>query len=457
MSTAHGQLFAAYIGSPFLSDVILVTTDNEEVYAHKIVLSAVSPTFRIMFGSPSYEEAEALKINAPYDEPTLRAILTYVYTGAVDLATVDCLRVLDAAAYYGLDALKDSAVVVLRQATTSENVFDMLNLSLQFTSRPLTDHCVTLIRQHNTEVLHSDEWERLSFSVALLLVEETVIDGELEVLRRCFAWCKKNCSDESSFSKKFAQFLRFIDFTAMTDVEVEEVEGMGAVPIEILYRAFKCHSLGLPPNHTPRKGGIVLQWEMAAASDNVLVNNNHATKLSADYFPRTVCAINKFSRGRHYWTVSVLDLRSPHDCLVGVTNKSKELAMDFHFEPCCMTLCAPPWTEVVRDPNATTSILVDHCCVVGVLLDYTENRIQWYNHVTKQLLFTAQPAVDIDTGSRPALPSPMYPMATLYHKSNGGVVLSDSTTYLNDRLHCHRFSPTYSPLSINKTPTKTRR
>lgn len=265
-------------------------------------------------------------------------------------------------------------------------------------------------------------------------------------------------TSSSAFKTSFSKFLRFIDFTAMTDREVEEVEAMDAVPIEVLYRAFKSNSLGLPPSHTPRKGGIVLQWEMSAAADNsILVSNNHATKLSADYFPRNVCAINKFSRGCHYWTVSVLDLRSPHDCLVGVTNKSKESAMDFHFEPCCMTVCVPPYTEVVRDPNATSPILQDHCCVVGILLNYTENKIQWYNHVTKQLLFTAQPGVDGDTGVRPPLPSPMFPMATLYHKSNGGVVLSDSTTYLNDRLHCHKVSPTYSPLTKNKTPTKLRR
>jgi hypothetical protein len=373
-----------------------------------------------------------------------------------------------------VDPLKDAAVAVLRQATVNENVFDMLSLGLQFSSRSLAEHCITLIRQHNTEVIHSPTWLQLPFSVALLLVEETVIDGELEVLRQCYAWCKANCDDhkvgstpptpearstevknESDFHAKFSQFLRLVDFTAMSLPEVEEVEAMGAVPIELLYRSFKSHSLGLPPTHTPRKGGIILQWEMAASAEGILVNNNHATKTSADYFPRTVCAINKFSRGCHYWTVSVLDLRSPHDCLIGVTNKSQTSSMDFYFEPCCNTLCVPPYTEVTHE--VTTPILSEHCCVVGVLLNFTENKIQWFNHLTKQLLFTAQPALDAETDSRPLLPSPLYPMATLYHKSNGGVVLSDATTYLNDRLHCHRAQPLYSPLNKNKTPTKSRR
>ncbi|CUG93981.1 Hypothetical protein, putative [Bodo saltans] len=447
----HSSHFAFLLDNTLCSDVILRTEDSQLIPAHKAILCAVSMAFRGMFGNDQCIESKSSEVTVPYPATSFRVALRYMYTGVVEFAE-EPLQILDIGSYYCLDALRDAAVHVLKEKTTADNTFTMLETALQFQCPALRDHCITLIRQHNTEVLQNPQWVGLSLELALLLLQETVIASELGVLGRCVDWCRHNADPSSSAApaaggggednminkKALLQFLQFIDFTKMTKQEVDEVESMGCVPLEVLYRSIKNHCLGLGPLHTPRKGGIILQWEMSA-TDDIAVKDNHVCKVSSDYMPRTVYAINRFSKGRHYFTFTIENFRSPHDCLVGVSNRA--LQMDFHFEPCCNTICSPPGTVVVApfptssSPTSSTPLIQDHRCVIGVCADFERRCIEWYNHVTKQLLYTATPpaAASDDDGSASAFDHALVPSVTLYHKTNGGVILSESTSFLDDR------------------------
>jgi hypothetical protein len=496
---------------------------------------AVSETFNTMFSNPMHEESSAAAVvNIPYPTETFMTVLNYIYTGEVEEAA-DPVSLLDAASYFCLDRVKESAVAHLRGRTTTSNTFDMLAVAMQFRCEQLRDHCVTLIRQHNTEVLHTPRWTSLPLNVALLLVQETVIDGELEIVRKAAEWCLANvpshdslteldalaisgndrsarsietaacnaasgsvgdattlsecctprCSRLSSslstpsvhgapddadaaltdrqhqwFTWALTKFLRFVDFTKMTLEEVEEVERMRHVPLEMVYRAFKCRALDLPLPHTPRNGGIVLQWEFSQGVD-VAFADNHVAKVSSDYEPKAVHAINRFNRGRHYFTFQVEEFRSPHDCLVGVTCKggANHPGKEYHFEPCCNTVCAPPGTLVVPGPPAITPLIVDHRCIIGVLLDFEGGSIQWFNHATKHLLFTATPLPEVseESSAQPdtpgALPTPLCPSVILYHKSNGGVILGESTSFLKDPAKIPTPSGGQTPKLSSKNPS----
>lgn len=495
----HSLLFEQLVANPLCSDVTLVTDDGERIPAHKAILCAVSPTFMAMFSNAHHLESKSLEVTVPYNCSTFRVALRYMYTGVVDPFN-DPLELLDASSYFCLDSLKECAVNMLKQQTTSDNTFAMLHIALQFNCSSLRDHCITLIRQYNTEVIHSKEWLGLPLDVALLLVQETVIEGEMCILRRCVEWCRHNYGKDNdgadSVSSSSAErscttppdltvlsvrksvdvreggsipiekgallkFIQFVDFTKMTESEVDEVEEMGCIPLDVLYRAFKSHSLKTPPPHLPRKGGIILQWEFSNASD-ISFNDNHVNKVSSDYQPRTVYAINRFSKGRHYFTFAIEDFRSPHDCLIGVSNKAAQ--RDYHFEPCCMTLCTPSGTEVVAAISPGTPLLSDHRCVIGVLVDFHTNCLQWYNHTTKQLLFTAKPQQPEDGSAPVLLEQPLVPSVTLYHKSNGGVVLAECTSFLGDRAvppplltHTPKSNKTPSPLKATVPLTARRR
>lgn len=501
--------------------------------AHRAILAAGSATFRAMFESGMAEAAADAVIPMDYTEDVVDCVLHYLYCGpsCVDRITPDtAMAVLDASCYYQLDALRDVAVDAVRDMTTSDNVVQVLAAALRYHSAKLRDYCVGFIRQHNTDVLDSPQWLMLPLEVAVLLVRETVIDSDLNLLRRCAAWCHATAAREvdqqltlsaapaavtppatpavtfltadpganspsplasptttahtdnataaecvsrgtspsiapgaalQRVGQLMQHFLPYINFTAMTIPEIDEVEQLGCVSVEALYRAFKNHALGGPQTWTPRHGGILLQWSGVAdeSAAGVSFENNHVQKTSHDFEPRTVVAMNKFSAGKHYWHFSVRELRTQHDCLVGVRTRvahdahaaqqrspqrrrlpvgsdsdadgsaqgSPDMAtphdVEIYFEPCCTTLTAIPSSglRVVKHDGVPDSILQDYSCVVGVLVDLRLSTVSFYDHVRKLLLYTVH--------AEAPFPGPLHPAATLFHRTNGGVVMSDTTTY----------------------------
>lgn len=443
MASTHLDIYKDFVGSNFLSDVTLKTSCGMLIPAHKIVLS-ISPFFRTMFGNLSYEEATSAVVDVPFQATTFNIVLYFIYTGSGGpYAVTDAEDLLSAATYYQLYSLKETAVAKLKLQLTEANSFDMLSTAIRYDCPLLRDHCVTLIRQCNTDVLDSPEWLGLSCDVALLLVQETVIGGELNILQRAWEWVRANVAEGAQQEVALRRFLKYIDFTAMTYDEVSEVEQMGCVPIDILYDAFKRCSLGMPPTYTTRSGGITLQWDINSPDFSVL--DNHVHKTSSDYSPRLLCAMNRFSKGRHYWTFSIVDLRTLHDCYVGVSGRMP--SSDFLLEPCCNAVHVPEEVTVTRGSEADNNpLLSDNACVVGVQIDYHDNCVRWYNHRTGVLLHTAKAK---------ALPSPTCPAVMLVHKSNGGVIMSDSTTYVGSAPQS-KMSLCNSP-KIKATPTKPRR
>jgi hypothetical protein len=73
---------SAYINSPNLSDVILVTSDNKQFHAHRLVLCAQSPVLKTLVDSDLWVESKNKEIPMPtISGRVLQAVLEYLYTG----------------------------------------------------------------------------------------------------------------------------------------------------------------------------------------------------------------------------------------------------------------------------------------------------------------------------------------------------------------------------------------
>jgi hypothetical protein len=470
---------------------------KDRIPAHKALLAAASATFASMFTSGMLESADRAEVEVPYSRRIVECILSYIYCcpdRCVEALNGDtAMEVLDAACYYRLEPLKDAAVSAVASRVSAGNVLPVLAAAVRYESDRLREHCIAFIRQHNTDVINSPHWVTLPRDVATLLIRETVISSELNILRACIEWSRDHVAraspdlllpgrDEerrSAVRSSLKPFLPFVNFTAMSIEEMDEVEASGCVEVDTLYKAFKAHALGGAPACQPRHGGIVLQWGMTDA-DQFAVSNNHVSKTAANGFtPLTVTAMNKFAAGAHYWYVSVVDLRAKHDCLIGVRTKRMTAPLprgcvaafgnadsapevEIKFEACCNTVTAIPASmfRVVRGDECPDSVLgPDYSCVLGACVDFNSGCVRFFDHVSKTLLYTVQaitersitpssessssrsstpPARHDGLDAVPAwlpapLPAPLYPCATLYHRTNGGVILSDTTTYLHER------------------------
>ena len=489
------------------------------------------------------------------------------------------IDVIEAASYYHLQPLLDRCVDAIRQLLTDDNVLKVLCCATAVGSSTLKDACTQFLRVHNTPVLQSPEWLELPLHVVTHVIKEAVIDSDLCVLKRCIDWIRHReeppppldndnierrqedpeegihgerlpakgaagANGSVAFSSNGLQylnsFLRFVDLATMPEEHIDEVERLGCVPVLTLYDAFKRHCLGKPANCEARRGGLLLQWEQPVASprngeDMWNVRDNHVTKLGSDQTgPVVVSAINKFSAGNHYWTVTIVGLRWANDCFVGVRNGKSvappvttsgyqsgwgmsaapaapstaplatsaavfEVFYDaashmIHTIPAAggdssvliqmeqfsseqpasgsatpaagspaanppLAIAPPPvsaplpfgapppavtWPAVAggfgpapppvaavgssSGGQAVPGLIKGDCAVIGVQLDFLQRRVSFYDHVGKRLLATVSALPD-SAPSVALFSQAMYPATKLLQRGNGGVILSDTTTF----------------------------
>ena len=457
----HLAKFEWLLGNNYLSDVNIVCGINKSdeiiIPGHKVVLATHSPAFRAMF-TDGWEEAQANEISMHYTTETCRVILSFIYTCDVVLTLDTALDVLEASIFYELDYLREATVKFLRNRVGRKTVFPYLLAALQHNLRSLKQHCLAFVRQSNlmSEALYSDELLRMSKELLLLLVEETVIDSDINILRQVHSWCCENKTAEETLDGILAEFLPFINLTKMTKSEIESIESLKIISIETLYGVFKNKVLGHQDSTFARRGAIHLRWDDGNCKDIINSDSeNHIKKATKEEW-EVVVALNKFSQGNHYWVYVIHLMKNPHDSLVGVSKCRTPIQGDpshnsdknvFYYEPYINEFNVPIGC-VAKKECESDNWLHDTDTNIGFQVNFEENKISIFHHNTRTLLWTA-------SGEGGALPSPLYPYAAIFSPKNGGVTLSDTTTYHSDRSSftgqcgsCGLKSP-----SINRSPT----
>ncbi|XP_023318721.1 speckle-type POZ protein-like [Trichogramma pretiosum] len=96
-----------------LSDVKLIV-EEEEIPAHKIILAAVSPVFRVMFTNDTLENKENLVKITDTNKNIVKEMLRFIYTGKIDVIETDMIiELLVAADKYKIDSLKNKCAKML--------------------------------------------------------------------------------------------------------------------------------------------------------------------------------------------------------------------------------------------------------------------------------------------------------------------------------------------------------
>eukprot|EP00760_Papus_ankaliazontas_P031277 PhM_4_TR5223/c2_g1_i1/m.54852 len=483
------------------SDITLVPKDNadQRFRVHRAILSAQSEVFASMF-SHDVQENTAATLTVPFSQSCMECVLAFIYSCDVSGLTVhNAVAVVEASSYYLIAPLTSACIDFLKRHTTNENVCDVLECALRFNLTGLQEHCVSYVRQTNADVLFSPNVGTVAPEVLLLLLQEAVIESDYRILLQCHRWALQRAVQEDDSEDEDARtrraqsmlepMLRVIDFGCMTAEQIEEIEQREIVPLRCMYEAFKRKLFGCgtaaATTSSLRRGGIPLQWDSTTTShlrfaDNTVLWDGSTRPLPAEPHYDMALTLNKFSRGRHYWTVVTSDLSQAGDVLVGITRcrvpgiptavshpSSLVLASAdsttgaIFFDPFTLqvTAGASNIVEVASASSLTSSassfspnnnntttnsnnsnnnnnnnnsnmnssnsrLLSCHegCGEVGFLLDFDAGTVTICDHVTQDTLFTVA--------------SPQIATGTAYHISavmssrcHGAVVLCDSTTY----------------------------
>ncbi len=119
----------SYIDNKKFSDIIIVTSDKERIYGHKIILSRI-PYFENLFNSDLMESFEKEIHIENVSKKILLKIIRYVYTYTCYIEYEEAISLYEAANYFGLDDLKKICEEKILSISSIENACEILLVSI---------------------------------------------------------------------------------------------------------------------------------------------------------------------------------------------------------------------------------------------------------------------------------------------------------------------------------------
>ena len=154
-------------------DVTLVT-DGKQIKAHKIVLASFSLYFKALFDSRQWQGQDEGSVLIPdINEPMLRTILNFAYSGQLEVNTSNVLNVLVAADFLQLpsDFVKKSCGVFLKRLVNHENRLAMLLFANRFNAGELESHLVQYVSRYFYQISQLEDFFELPVEVLIRLLQ----------------------------------------------------------------------------------------------------------------------------------------------------------------------------------------------------------------------------------------------------------------------------------------------
>ncbi|GFW28212.1 protein roadkill [Trichonephila clavipes] len=126
---------------------------------HRLVLGLRSPVFKAMFTRDlTQKDIEIYDLEAD----TLLKLLSYIYTNTIDELNWEyALKLYQAAKEYQIPSLKQKCSVFLKGNVDPSRACSVLLLAYENHDEELIGFVQEFISDHDTEIMHSDEWEEL--------------------------------------------------------------------------------------------------------------------------------------------------------------------------------------------------------------------------------------------------------------------------------------------------------
>ncbi|XP_037034067.1 speckle-type POZ protein B-like [Bradysia coprophila] len=152
LSVELGELF----NNKKNSDVEIMC-GNETFYAHKLILSARSKVFSAMLDSHMLETVTSKIILNDIDATVFHAILSYIYTGKVDVNdTISCTELIYAAEKYDLSELKQYYFEQMCKGVTVKTIGNLAVAAEIYNSDEKTKQSIKEYCQRNIAALIKD-------------------------------------------------------------------------------------------------------------------------------------------------------------------------------------------------------------------------------------------------------------------------------------------------------------
>jgi leucine-zipper-like transcriptional regulator 1 len=128
------------------SDFTIITSDNKELKAHKLILRAQSEYFKRMLANEWKENLEnELHIN-DFDSTIIETLLVFMYCGGnKEEENVDTIKLFEASKRYEVKGLPEICVGYMKDSLSKLNVLKIVQVAFTHDLTILFDCCIDII------------------------------------------------------------------------------------------------------------------------------------------------------------------------------------------------------------------------------------------------------------------------------------------------------------------------
>uniref|UniRef100_A0A7E4VF56 BTB domain-containing protein n=1 Tax=Panagrellus redivivus TaxID=6233 RepID=A0A7E4VF56_PANRE len=215
--------------------------------AHKVVLAASIPYFHLMFTCGLAESRETTVYLDSHDPNAIEAIITYAYTGSINITKENVLSLLIVAAYMQMEDLVIKCQEVLPDVYDTVNVFKALEIGSLYDNEHIMDSASRFLRLNFKACSETTEFVDLNIDTICAVVSNNQlhVESEDDILDAVIRWIRHEPGTRAQHATKVLKFVRFalVNTDKIKEIASDETLRVSPSCRELLTKAIQYHSV----------------------------------------------------------------------------------------------------------------------------------------------------------------------------------------------------------------------
>ena len=243
-----------------LCDITLITKDDQELKAHRNILSAASPFFCKLLQSDMKENREGIVRLEEISGSVMEDVLEFIYTGTVEVTEENAEELVVATNYLLVPNLKTISGRFIQQQMCELNCISTFYFAEKYDCEELLNESKSFIHANFASVADMNEFLSLEAKEVERWIssDEIVVETEADVFQIAQKWVEHNKSERKAAFEELLRHVRlvFVSRDYLLNVVTNELvrENAGCFTLvsdAIRQTTFSCDD-DLP--QSPRKG-----------------------------------------------------------------------------------------------------------------------------------------------------------------------------------------------------------
>ena len=239
--------FLPLLNDPSTHDVIFKTSDGGSVSAHRVIVAAGSPVFHAMLYGNMKESSQKEIELTNIDSTILKKLFLFIYIGCAEGTLMQCLDLMLASDYFGIDALVKLSGHMVEKALDCYNYCSVATFAVKHNFDSLLPSCVIFMECFADIIVDDDLGivpEPIPLPVLIMFLKSDELDVlELKLFLGVARWCEQQKSTLSSNDIK--SLFELIRYPLIRKVDlIEKVHPTNMADPDLYKVALEYHDTG---------------------------------------------------------------------------------------------------------------------------------------------------------------------------------------------------------------------